>query len=96
MDGQCFYIGITENPSRRFDEHLASGGHWVRHVVLVQAPTSRTTSSLERDLLVTYGNVFGCLNASAGGERASAGSPHFLYLLVGQDSLLRRPSSGRQ
>ena len=77
--GQPFYIGITESPHRRFREHSEGGGQvWERMVVLVQAVSPSTTASLERELLREFGDRTLCHNNSAGGEGASAGSPHFL------------------
>jgi hypothetical protein len=91
--GHSFYIGITEHPRRRFDEHCTSAA-WDRMVVLVQASSSRTTAYLERGLIAEFGGryPFQCLNRGPGGERASAGSPHYLYVLLSQLSLLRRSS----
>lgn len=89
--GQPFYIGITESPHRRFREHSEGGGQtWERMVVLVQAVSSSTTASLERELLREFGDRTLCHNNSAGGEGASAGSPHFLYMLLGGQNPFRR------
>ncbi len=87
---QAFYIGITENPSRRFGEHLGSNPSWSRMVVLVEAVSSKETADLERRLLRAYGHSLSCTNNSAGGERPSAGSLHYLYMLVAENGLLRR------
>ena len=91
--GYSFYIDITEQPRRRFDEHCSSAA-WDRMVVLVQASSSRTTAYLERGLIDEFGGryPFQCLNRGPGGERASAGSPHYLYVLLSQLSLMRRSS----
>jgi hypothetical protein len=86
----AFYIGITENPSRRFGEHLGSNPSWSCMVVLVEADSSRETADLERRLLKAFGHSLSCTNNSAGGERPSAGSPHYLYMLVAETGLLRR------
>jgi len=89
--GQPFYIGITENPTRRFGEHCDGGGQvWERMTILVQAVSSRTTASMERELLREFRDRVSCHNNSAGGEGASAGSPHFLYVLQGGHNLFRR------
>ena len=89
--GQPFYIGITESPHRRFREHSEGGGQtWERMVVLVQAVSSSTTASLERELLREFGDRTLCHNNSAGGEGAWAGSPHFLYMLLGGQNPFRR------
>jgi hypothetical protein len=88
--GKSFYIGITENPERRFEEHLFTNGLWDKQIVLVEAASSRTTAALEVSLLSVFGEHLGCHNVSGGGERPSAGSPHFLYLLVSSAGLIRR------
>jgi hypothetical protein len=89
--GQAFYIGITESPHRRFREHCEGRGQvWESMVVLVQAATSATTASMERALLREFGDRTRCHNISAGGEGASSGSPHFLYILTGGHNPLRR------
>ena len=90
QSGRTWYLGITENPGRRFDEHVASNASWSKMSILVAADSSRDTACLEQRLLATYGQRISCLNSSGGGERASAGSPHYLYMLVGENCLLRR------
>ena len=86
----CFYIGITECPSRRFEMHQAAGS-WARMVVLCKARSSRETAFLERALIKEHLDRLNlrCTNFGPGGECASAGSPHFLYLLIGHSNLLR-------
>lgn len=96
--GLPFYIGITEHPQRRWLEHCEQGlGMWARMDVLVQAPRSSITASLERQLLQIHRAHPYCTNVASGGERASAGSPHYLYVLVGQAPGLirRRPPAPR-
>ena len=94
--GVSFYIGITENPERRFEEHLGSGVNWDEQIILVEARTSATTASLEQELLAYFGKWSRCTNLSRGGECASSGSPHFLYLLLlSHHPLRRRPSTRR-
>ena len=85
-----FYIGITENPSRRFEEHLAVQGSWTRMVILCKAHSSNDTAYLERGLINQHRDNIRCINIGRGGECASGGSPHYLYLLIGHNSLLRR------
>jgi hypothetical protein len=88
--GRTFYIGISENPGRRFGEHLGANPSWSRMLVLTQADSSRETANLEMQLLRLFGSAMECANNSTGGERASAGSPHYLYVLVGISGLIRR------
>ena len=87
--GFSFYFGITENPRRRFDEH-SFGGTWGRMIVLVQASSSRTTGYLERSLIAEFRDNMYCMNVGRGGERASEGSPHLLYMVLSHARLLRR------
>lgn len=88
--GRQVYVGITENPERRFAEHLATNASWQTCRILVQAPTSRESSAIERFVIARIRDRFLlCSNDGPGGERASQGMPHFVYLLVG-GSLLRR------
>ena len=47
-------------------------------------------ASLESRLLRDVGDVFGCQNVGRGGERPSAGSPHFCYVVARRSGLLRR------
>ena len=84
-----FYIGITENPTRRFEEHCLTGS-WIEMVVLAKARSSRETSYLERSLISEFGHVHRCSNVGPGGERPSGASPHFVYMVVGINSLSLR------
>ena len=89
-EGRSFYIGITENPVRRWHEHVhAPGTSWECMEVLVPAPSSAVTKPIEQDLIQQWGGHFLCTNVGAGGERASAGMPHYVYVLEGS-ALLRR------
>lgn len=76
-----FYIGITENPERRFEEHEALGNWSLMHVLL-EAQTSATTGAYEHQLLDHYLRSPRCLNIGPGSERMSSGSPHYLYVIV--------------
>ena len=86
-DDLAFYLGITENPARRFSDHIR---HWDQYIILVEAGSSRITASMEIALLRELGGRRGCHNVGLGGETASAGSPHYLYLCASTMSLLRR------
>jgi hypothetical protein len=61
-----FYIGITENPSRRFEEHLAVQGSWTRMVILCKAHSSNDTAYLERGLISQHRDNIRCLNIGRG------------------------------
>ena len=78
-DDLAFYLGITENPARRFSDHIR---HWDQYIILVEAGSSRITASMEIALLRELGGRRNCHNVGPGGETASAGSPQYLYLCV--------------
>ena len=83
-DGHSFYIGITENPLRRWDEHLRDDSMaWARMDLMVRARSSAMTAPIEKTLATCFKHVFLCHNLGDGGERASAGMPHYVYLLIG-------------
>ena len=84
-----FYFGITENPRRRWAEHTEECSLWQEMIILVQADSSRCTGGLERIFIADFGTRLKCLNVGQGGERCSAGSPHFFYMLVGHNGLIR-------
>ena len=88
--GGMFYIGITEDPRRRWTEHQEANAAWAEMHVLVMAESSRETSALETRLISQYAGNLWCNNIGPGGERRSAGSPHYLYVLVANTGLLRR------
>ena len=87
--GMAFYIGITENPARRWEDHCQTAP-WDDMEILIEAPSSRVTGDLEHRLIGRFRPVIGCTNVGPGGECRSAGCPHFLYVLVRQSGLLRR------
>ena len=89
----CYYIGITEQLCLRWDCH-AQNGYVAMYVVWVST-TSRETARLEQDLLFRVGQSSRCENASKGGERASQGSPHYVYIVVKPNNLMRRNFGGR-
>jgi hypothetical protein len=76
----AFYVGISEDPSRRWAEH-ADRNHWQGMIVICEAASSRETAALERRLLSWHSTSPLCRNVGRGGERPSAGRPHYLYVL---------------
>ena len=89
--GGSYYWGITEHPLRRWEEsHCLTYSRM--HVVAV-CLTSRQTGQIERELISRSRAGRLCSNVGAGGERASAGSPHFVYLCT-SSGLLRRSRAG--
>ena len=85
--GRTVYLGITENYHRRWEEHSTM---WDYMVVLFEARTSQITGQLERQLLSEFRGHLLCQNYGPGGERASCGSPHYLYMVVRLNGLVRR------
>lgn len=96
-NGRSFYVGITENPQRRWEEHVReSSQSWDYMEILIQAPSAAVTSPVERMLIDEWGGWAGqflCHNVGGGGERASGGMPHYVYLLVGPPVLRRNGTS---
>ena len=90
--GRQFYIGITENHSRRWEEHQeAAPGMWAHMITLIEAPNSRLTSQLERRLITQWGHHWNCRNVARGGDWAPQGQPQYVYCLNGEShGLIRR------
>ena len=62
--GVGFYIGITEQPARRWAEHQERSSQWAEMRILFQAPSSSLTAYLEMSLLSEFGTNFLCVNCS--------------------------------
>ena len=90
---RSFYIGISENVVNRWMGTAGMTGHrrgWDGMTVLYEASTSRQTGALERQLIAHFmPHSLTCHNVGCGGERASAGSPHYLYIVWKDNALLR-------
>jgi len=81
-----FYIGISERPVERFQEHQSSG-YTQTHVMLF--PDSRASGNMEKRLISTWQKHQRCMNAGPGGLRASEGKPHFCYIVFRTPGLKR-------
>ena len=88
---QEFKIGITEDPWSRWFRPDCGYCHdgWHRMVIMYCAPSSKpkfwdSTGSMEKRLIAAFaGRANGCINrVGAGGEGASAGPPHFTYVVM--------------
>jgi len=91
-----FYLGITDNPAHRWQQHSYSGAGYCAMYVLAVSESSRTTAQLERQMIARFRDPLMCGNIGAGGECSSYGSPHFFYMVFRSDALMRRaPTSGR-
>ena len=88
--GVVIYVGITENPARRWAQHQGQNPMWSEMQILFIAETSRDTAAFERAVLADIGHGGGCQNIGPGGECASAGSPHYLYVVLNRSGLSRR------
>ena len=76
-----FYVGITQDPARRWEQHQARNSSWSHMTVVVEARDSVATSTVEMQTLVFWRGDPLCLNRSSGGESATPGSPHYVYVL---------------
>ena len=76
-----FYVGITRDPARRWEQHQARNSSWSHMTVVVEARDSVATSTVEMQTLVFWRGDPLCLNRSSGGESATLGSPHYVYVL---------------
>lgn len=85
----AFYIGITQNPHRRWEHHSRSIG-WCRMIVVVEAPSAATTVIIEQSLLQRWLQHPCCRNVGGGGESPTAGRPHYVYVLEGTGTGLTR------
>jgi hypothetical protein len=83
-----FKIGITLDPRWRFFE--CAGGEYVKRfrkmtIVYVSTCSNKfrlhSTGMMERHQIAIFKEQTGCLNAAPGGEGASKGSPHFMYVV---------------
>ena len=72
------YVGITERPVARFDEHSLGG---YSKMALWALASSAESASHEKHLIATYRANPLLQNIGAGGERASHAQPHFLYVV---------------
>lgn len=91
VSGRCFYIGISERPAERWGDHARAG--YVAMFVIAVAPSSNLTARLEQALIERFRGRR-CQNIGRGGERRSAGSPHFVYVVFRDNELSRRSSGG--
>ncbi len=89
------YLGITENPRRRWGEHVVdmTVGPDPLTTVLIEARSSDTTAAFEVELLRRYRHYLRCANRSSGGDGRSACTPHYLYVLHASMPLIRRGRS---
>ena len=73
-----FYIGITERPRERFEEHFSR----FSQMALWIFEDSRCSAAAEKSLIQHFRDCSLMLNVGGGGERRSAAKPHFLYIAL--------------
>ena len=78
MRSRDFYVGITENPARRFAQQQLLGYNSMDLWIFVSGQES---GDMEMQVLTHVGKRNGCKNQSAGGECRSAAQPHFMYVV---------------
>lgn len=76
---RAFYIGITERPAERFESHEQAGFSQMALWIHADSPSS---AAAERRLIRDFRSCHLMLNIGQGGERRSAATPHFLYVVV--------------
>jgi hypothetical protein len=76
---QAVYIGITERPVDRFEEHNGNG---YSQMALWIFASSIDSASLEKQLIAKFKSNQLLRNIGQGGERASEAQPHFLYVVT--------------
>ena len=79
------YVGITENPVRRLQMHLELYGNVINMLIVRVRLTSAETAYWETNAIRRFREELGyasLLNRGDGGERASAGRPHYGYILT--------------
>lgn len=75
---RALYIGITERPVARFQEHRLAG---YGELWLYAFESSRESGAAERSLIRTFRHFPECANVGDGNERASRARPHYLYIV---------------
>ena len=79
-----YYVGITENPLRRLRMHADAHMHFMYMLIVRVAFMSSETASWEKLAIRHFREELGhhiVLNVGDSGERASAGIPHYGYIL---------------
>ena len=78
QDQVTYYIGITERPAERWEQHAAKG--WRKMSVWMHLD-SRYSAARERALIARNSASCHQQNISSGGGGASLGEPHFSYIV---------------
>ena len=79
-----YYVGITEHPVRRLRMHADHHTPFIHMLIVRVALTSSETAYWEKLAIRHFREELGhhiVLNVGDGGERASAGIPHYGYIL---------------
>ena len=77
MRSREFYVGITEDPARRFSEHQQNG--YVQMDLFIFS-SSAESGDCEIAVLRSARDLPNCQNRSRGGEVRSCKEPHFCYV----------------
>ena len=75
-----FYIGITENPCRRFEEHQKKGCYNSMDLFIFNNSSESGNAEVALLRLVRNQKIGCCNNLSDGGETRSTSQPHFMYI----------------
>ena len=95
LQAPCHYVGITDNPKRRYDEEHRKNG-WITMVVVHKTTRVGVAQRLEKRLIrhlreSPYASR--CLNQTMGGEtprQSSDRGSYYVYILLGPGSVRNR------
>jgi hypothetical protein len=73
-------IGITNNPSRRFQEHSRSGDNWKRMIIKYKTSSINFIKQIETILIDNHWDYV--RNKVGGGGGREGMKPYYLYVLV--------------
>ena len=87
LDCRFFYIGLTNNPRRRFREHLRKDEvAWDRMVVLYETSSALKEGNFEEELILYYreSNSYSkkLKNKKNGRQGRLCYPPHYIYVLL--------------
>lgn len=83
-----FYIGATNDPKDRLDEHIRTKGMKMMYLLCKNIPGIDKTKKLEQKLIKRFINKKHCMNQSGGGEGLTD-MYNYIYILFYNENDLR-------